>query len=503
MTIGEHNLARLAEQSLDRLGDRDSVHFEGEWLRSAALFDRATRLAAGFAELGVGAGDRVVVMMANCPEVGICYSALWRAGAVITPAVFLLPPAELRHLLVDSGAVAIVTTPELLLTVELAADAVDTLRWIICAETDEAGIVNLESLEDAAPGEIVPRADDDLAALLYTGGTTGRAKGVMLSHENLWSCARSSYEASDVPGITRTIVPLPLSHAFGLSVSVTGMHQQEPGDSVLMRWFDPQGFVDLVEAHAVQRATLVPSMLQMLLQVPLEDHDLSSLRIVNVGAAPLAPDLVAEFEQRVPSAEILEGYGCTESGGVIAVNRPGARRLGTVGQPLPGYEVKVVPLEDTDGDGPLGEICCRSSGVMQGYWNGADATATALRDGWFHTGDIGQVDEDGYVSVVDRKKDLIIRGGFNVYPRDVEDALMEHPSVAMAGVVGRPHDRHGEEVVAFVAVHGEDTVTSEELIAFARRRVGGYKYPREIRVRADLPLTPVGKLDRKALRSML
>jgi long-chain acyl-CoA synthetase len=501
MTIGEHNLARLAEQSFERLGDRDSVHFEGEWLRSGALFDRATRLAGGFTELGVAAGDRVVVMMANCPEVGICYAALWRAGAVITPAIFLLPPDELRHVLVDSGAVAIVTTPEFLLTVRLAADRVDSLRWIICAESDEEGTVRLESLEAAAPLDIVPRGDDDLAALLYTGGTTGRAKGVMLSHENLWACAKSSYEASDVAGINRTIVPLPLSHAFGLSVSVTGLHQQEPGDSVLMRWFDPQGFVDLVAAHRVQRATLVPSMLQMLLDIPLEDHDLSSLEIVNVGAAPLAPDVIAEFEKRVPSAQILEGYGCTESGGVIAVNRPGARRLGTVGQPLPGYEVKVVPLEEAEDGEPLGEICCRSAGVMQGYWNASEATAAALREGWFHTGDIGQVDEDGYVSVIDRKKDLIIRGGFNVYPRDVEDALMEHPAVAMAGVVGRPHDRHGEEVVAFVAVHGD--VTAAELVDFARRRLGGYKYPREVHIRTDLPLTPVGKLDRKALRALL
>jgi long-chain acyl-CoA synthetase len=505
MTIGAHNLAGLAEAAFERHGDRDSVWFEGSWHRSGALHERSTRLAAGFRDLGVAPGDRVVVMMASTPEVGVCYTALWRAGAVITPAIFLLPPPEVRHLLADSGAVGIVTTPELLPTVRQAAEGVPTLRWIACADAGgEEGVIDLEALAGHDPTGIVPRADDDLAALLYTGGTTGRSKGVMLSHENLWACARASHEAAYVPGVTRTIVPLPLAHAFGLAVTVTGMHAEEPGTSVLLRWFDPDALLALIAEHRVQRATLVPMMIQLLLTKPLEEHDLSSLRYVTVGAAPLAPETIAELERRVPGITVLEGYGCTESGGVISVNRPGQRRVGTVGIPLPGYEVRLAPLDVEGGstEPEHGEIAVRSRGVMQGYWNAPEATAHALRDGWLHTGDVGAVDDDGFLTIVDRVKDVIIRGGFNVYPSDVEDALLEHPAVAVAGVVGRPDERHGEEVVAYVQLLPGQEVSSEDLVAFGKERLGGYKYPREVHVLDALPHTPVGKLDRKALRGL-
>jgi long-chain acyl-CoA synthetase len=496
--VGQRNLARLAEQAFERHGDYESLFFEGTWLRSRDLFERSRRLAGGLVELGVEPGDRVVVMMANCPEVALTYTALWRAGAVVTPAIFLLPPDELRHVLSDAEARVVVTTPEFLLTVQLAADGLDSVRAIVCHGGGEGNVVEFTSLEQAPPGDIVARADDDLAALLYTGGTTGRAKGVMLSHGNLWSCARSANEASYIPGLVRYIVPLPLAHAYGLSVTVTGMHTPERGHSVLMRWFDAAGFCELVAEHGLQRATLVPSMLQILLGHNLEDYDLSSLRYVNSGGAPLAPEVLEQFERRVPNVEILEGYGLTESGGIMSVNPPGARRIGSVGTPLPGYEVRV----ESDAEG-LGEILCRAEGVMQGYWRAPEATGATLRDGWLHTGDIGRLDDDDYIWIVDRKKDLIIRGGFNVFPRDVEDALLEHPAVAMAAVVGRPDERYGEEVVAFVSLHAGEQVAGEELVAFGKQRLGGYKYPREVRVLDAIPLTPVGKTDRKAVRALL
>ncbi|MGH2739675.1 MAG: class I adenylate-forming enzyme family protein, partial [Actinomycetota bacterium] len=505
VTLGQHNLARLAENAFERTGDRRGLFFEGTWYGTANLWNRTTRLARGFTELGIEPGDRVAVVMSNCPEVGISYGALWRAGAAITPAIFLLPPPELHHIFEDSGARAVITTPEFLPNVKQAAEGVESLKWIISMGPEENGVIPLSSLEEAEPGSIVDRDDDDLAALMYTGGTTGRAKGVALTHANLWFGAECGFEASHVEGIKRTIVPLPLSHSFGLIVAVVALHQglnlTYETESVLMRWFIPKDWLELVQEHRIERGTVVPSMVQVLLAEPLEDYDLSSLRYLVSGASPLPVEAAEEFERRVPSVEILEAYGLTESGVVLSHNRPGARRLGSVGPPMPRVDVRIVDEEGNDvPQGELGEITCRSKAVMHEYWKAPDATEHALRDGWLYTGDIGRFDEDGYLYVVDRKKDLIIRGGFNVYPRDVEDALVEHPAVQIAGVVGKPDPTKGEEVVAFVMLRPDQEASAEDLKAFAKDRVGGKAYPRDIRIVDQVPLTPVGKIDRKALR---
>src|SRR5712691_4089598 len=503
-----HNLAVLAERAFERLGDHESLVFEDTHYRSGQLFERARRLAAGLSGLGVAPGDRVVVLMANCPEVPIAYNAIWRAGAVVTPVVFLVTPAELEHILADSGAVAVITTPELLATVTAAAAGAPRLRHVIVAGGGapsqlpaHVGGIEFAELESAQPGSITMRSDDDLAALMYTGGTTGRSKGVMLTHRNLYRCSVSSHEASQAPGITRTLVPLPLSHAYGMIVTLVGFHAVEPGLAVLQRWFDPAQWVTLAQQYRVQRTSVVPAMIQMLLAQPLEDADLSALVYVYSGAAPLAAETREQWERRVPGSQVLEGYGCTESGAVISTSPPGACRPGSVGLPIPGYQVAI--RDDAEHDLPAGadgEICVRSEGVMTGYWNSPAETSQVLRGGWLHTGDIGHFDTDGYLYVVDRKKDLIIRGGFNVYPRDVEDVLVQHPAVAMAGVVGRPDPRLGEEVVAFVSLRPEARARPAELITFARERLAAHKYPREIRILDALPLTSVGKLDRKALR---
>jgi long-chain acyl-CoA synthetase len=361
--------------------------------------------------------------------------------------------------------------------------------------------VDFAELESAPAGGIIPVSDDDLAALMYTGGTTGRAKGVMLSHRNLYYCSESSHEASRTEEISAALTPLPLSHAYGMIVTLVGFHATEPALGVLQRWFDPAGFLALAQQYRIQRTALVPAMIQMLLAQPLEDFDLSPLRYVNSGAAPLAAETREQWERRVPGSEILEGYGCTESGAVISVNPPGASRPGSVGRPIPGYQVSIRDNDDADVPaGADGEICVRSDGVMAGYWNSPDETSAALRGGWLHTGDIGHFDADGYLYVVDRKKDLIIRGGFNVFPRDVEDVLLEHPAVAMAGVVGRPHERLGEEIVAFVSLRPGSEATPAEITEFARGRLAAHKYPREVNILDAVPLTSVGKLDRKALR---
>ncbi len=504
MGLGRHNLAVLNEQGWERFGDREALYFEGRWYGTGELRDRAHRMARGFTELGIEPGDRVVVMMSNCPEVGLCYAALWRAGAVITPAIFLLQAEDLRHILTHSEAKAIVTTPEFLETVKTATEGVDTLKFILSGGEETNGILALSSLEDAEPADIVPRDDDELAALMYTGGTTGRAKGVMITHENLWRAGKAGHDASHIPGINRTIVPLPLSHSYGLLVTVVGAHAEEPGVAALQRWFDPANFLELIQEHGIQVAATVPSMLQMLLAMPLEDYDLTSLKYVVSGASPLAAEVVHEFERRVPGVQIREGYGLTETTALVSTTPPDQRKLGAVGKPVPGCDVRIVDDEGNDVPaGEPGEIICRSKMIMQGYWKSEDATADAIRDGWFYTGDIGKVDEEGYLWILDRKKDLIIRGGFNVYPRDIEDVLVQHPAVAIAGVVGKPDPVKGEEVVAFAQLSPGQEVTEDELIEFAKGKLGRYKYPREVKIVESVPLTPVFKIDRKKLRTLL
>ena len=381
--VGEHNLGRLSEESFERKGDYEALLFEGRRHRSGELFERSRRIAAGLAELGLAAGDRVVITMANCPEVTIMYQALWRAGLVVTPATFLLPVPDLRHVIANAEASAIVTTPEFVPKVKEAVDGLEHVKFVLCTEEGEDGVLSLASLEDAEPREIVARDDDDLAALLYTGGTTGRSKGVMLSHSNLHFSGRSAMASSHVPGVNRAIATLPLSHAYGLLVTIAGIHNPEPGFSVLLRWFDPKALLESIQEHSLQTSALVPSMLQILLTMPLEDYDLSSLRYVGSGGAPLAPETEEEFRRRVPSVSIRQGYGLTETAALISTNPVGRERRGSVGLPVPDTEVEI---RDDEGNalpaGEVGEICCRSPGVMRGYWRSPEVTDEAIRDGW-------------------------------------------------------------------------------------------------------------------------
>ncbi|HZM76962.1 MAG TPA: AMP-binding protein [Candidatus Limnocylindrales bacterium] len=481
---GVAHLGRLAEATLNRLGDYKSLFFEGTWYTSAELHERARLAAFALREQGVVPGSRVVVVMTNSPDVTVTYHALWRAGAVVVPAIFLLTPPELQHIVTDSGAVAVVASPELL--PKLQGLSVPVLMPPDLVSDDELAIV------DCRP--------DDMAALLYTGGTTGRSKGVPLTHEQLIAGGGSVRQVTHVPGVNIGVLALPLAHSYGILVTVAGMHAEEPPVTVLQRWFDAPGWLALAEQHGAHAGAVVPSMLAMLLAQPLENYDLSRLRYVSCGAAPLSAALIHEFERRVPSATVQEGYGCTETAGIISATRPGQRKLGTVGQAIPGVEIRIVSAEGADlPPGEDGEIVVRGPNVMYGYLNGDPVGA----DGWFATGDIGHLDEDGFLSIVDRKKDLIIRGGINVFPRDVEDVMLAHPAVAAAAVVGRPDERLGEEVVAFVSLRPEANATVDDLITYAKENLSPMKYPREIRVLEAIPLTSVGKIDRKRVRAML
>ena len=495
------SLAVLAERSLDRLGDHRSLVFEGAWHTAGELHARAERLAAGLVGTGVRPGDRVVVCMTNCPEVLLAYAALWRAGAVPTPVIAAVTPVELRHVLVDAGAVLVVASEGSLALVAAAVQGLCVRVLLTGPELLPGADLLLEDLAAGGAGPVVPRGDDDLAALLYTGGTTGRAKGVMLSHGGLREIATARAQVFARSGAVDLLLALPLSHVYGLLNAVTRMQLPGPGFVALQRRFDASQWLALATEHRPQAAALVPSMLQLLLREPLEQTDLSALRYVTTGGAPLPVAVREQFERRVPGARVCDGYGCTEVTSTATMNPYDAPRSGSVGPALPGVELRVVDeLGEPLPAGADGEVCVRSAGVMQGYWRDPEATAAAVRDGWMHTGDVGRIDADGYLYVVDRLKDLIIRGGFNVYPRDVEDVLLAHPSVAAAAVVGRPDALLGEEVVAYAALSGP--ATPQELLHWCQDHLGRHKRPREVHVVASVPLTSVGKTDRKALRRL-
>ncbi len=502
MTLGAHNLAALSDAHFATTGDYESLLFEGKTYSTGELHDRGQRFAAGLRSIGVEPGDRVVVLMMNTPEVFVSYNAIWRAGAVVTPVLFLISPPELHHILEHSGAKAAILTPELVPLLQSALDGLD-LTMIVVGDAPE-GTIPFTSLELDEPSEIVPRGDDDLAALLYTGGTTGRSKGVMLTHRGLYSAGESLHRHASDSDIrfTRSLLPLPLSHAYGLMLVCASMHSEERGFSVMQRWFDAASWVSLVEEHKLEVSAMVPSMMTMVLALPIEEHDLSSMQMFGSGAAPLPMALREEVQRRL-GVEVFEGYGLTEASAGVTANKRGANKPGTVGKPLPGV---TVTIQDEEGNvlptGEEGEVCVQSPGVMKGYWNDPEASDFALRGGWLHTGDVGRFDEDGFLTIVDRLKDLIIRGGFNVYPRDVEEVLLEHPDVTQAACVGKPDVESGEEVAAAVALRPGAQVTPEELIEFAKGRLAKYKYPREVRILDAVPLTSVGKTDRKAVRAL-
>ncbi|HEV7206450.1 MAG TPA: AMP-binding protein [Jatrophihabitans sp.] len=494
------SLAVLAEQSEKRFGAESSLVFEGTTTTSAELGALGRRFAAGLSSIGVRAGDRVAVCMANCPEVLATYHAVWRLGAAVTPLLFLLSEDELQHALSDSGAAAIVTTPEFLPKVLAAASGLD-VRVVVTG----AGTGGASSFDELASGEEAPLVDADptsMAALLYTGGTTGRSKGVMLSHDALSSAAHAAVLASEDDDYGVSLLPLPLAHAYGLLVATMSLHAVRPNRTVLMRWFDPVGWLTLAQDERVQTGATVPTMLRLLAAQPLEDYDLSALRRLVSGSAPLPAEVRDEWLRRLPSVEVVEGYGCSEIAALASTTPTGQARAGSVGRAAPGVQLRI-ELPDGGDAGPDedGEICILTPGLMTGYWNDAETTALAVRDGWFHTGDVGHLDSDGYLYVVDRMKDIIIRGGFNVYPRDVEEALIRHPDVAVCAVIGRPDEKQGEEIVAFVQLVPGAAATPDDLVAFGREHLSAVKYPREVHVVDTLPLTSIGKLDRKALRS--
>jgi long-chain acyl-CoA synthetase len=349
----------------------------------------------------------------------------------------------------------------------------------------------------------VERRDEDLAVILYTSGTTGLPKGVALSHANLESNARSAAQLYELDRADWAVAVLPLSHSYGLTVMNAG--NLLGTRAALLRWFYPEEVLRTIQEFRAVSMSGVPTMWVYLLNYPgAEQYDTSSMRVWGSGAAPLPVEIVEPFEKKF-GGKLLEGYGLTEASPVVSAHRlSGVRKLGSVGQPIPGVQVTI----QDDGDralpvGEVGEVCVKGPNVMLGYYRNPEETARAIRNGWLHTGDMGRLDEDGFLYIVERKKDLIIRGGFNIYPREVEAALYAHPKVAEAAVVGMPDPLMGEDVLAFVVLKDGHTATAEELMAFCETRIARFKCPKQVRFVASLPKSPIGKILRKELRNLV
>jgi long-chain acyl-CoA synthetase len=498
------SLARLAEDGLQKYGEYVALAFEGREYTNADMQRAAARIAHALRRLGVERGDRVVVMLPNCPEVIQSYGGILKCGAVIVPVIFLLGDKEVAHILVHSQAKVVITSQDMLGKVEAQLGVLPTLRHVLLV--DGPGNERTRSLTAETAGEddtfgTVDRGADDLAVILYTSGTTGEPKGVALSHANLESNARAAASLHELSREDWGVAVLPLSHSYGLTVMNAGHILGTR--AALLRWFHPEAVLQTIQDFKAVSMAAVPTMLVYLLNYPgAERFDTRSMRVWGSGAAPLPGELVEPFERKF-GGKILEGYGLTEASPVVSGHRlSGPRKVGSVGQPIPGVLVSI--QDDDDRSLPpaeVGEVCVRGPNVMAGYYRNPEETARTVRDGWLHTGDMGRLDPDGFLYIVERKKDLIIRGGFNIYPREVEEVLYAHPDVAEAAVVGMKDPLMGEDVLAFVVLKGGRRASGEEIGAFCESRLARFKCPKQIRFVASLPKSPIGKILRKELRA--
>src|SRR5437588_4403553 len=494
-----HTLSDLSIYNCTRFGPYTAIIYEDQQdvreYTNMHIAREAAQLATGLQTLGIDKGDRVIVMMLNCPEVIISYQAIARAGGIIIPIMPLLKPPEVRYIAENSAAKAVITSPILLPLLRSALADLPTMQHIIVT----GGVENDESASDtvnprihaysdivaegaASAGDfLTPARDvsaDDIAVILYTSGTTGNPKGVVLTHRNLISNAIGGRGLERETRDEEThLAVLPLAHAFGIIVANVFFLR---GLTIVAHpRFDTTAVLAAIERHRIASFAGVPAMFVALLFTPdAEKYDTSSLQTCVSGSAPLPVAILQGFEQKF-GCRILEGYGLSEASAALTGHTIDMeRRAGSVGKALPNVEVLVVDENDQPVPaGEVGEVIARGPNIMTGYYNMPDETEAALKNGWLHTGDMGRFDEDGYLYIVERKKDLIIRGGFNIYPRDVEEVLSRHPAVSEVAVVGIPSERMGEEVKAFVVTRAP--VDAETLLAYCREWLANYKTPSE------------------------
>ncbi len=512
------NLAILLEESAREHPERVAVVFGDVRLTYAQINAMASQVAGGLARAGIEPGDKVALSCPNLPYFPIAYYGILKAGAVVVPLNVLLRPREIAYHLGDSEAKAYLCfegTEQLPMGEwgHAGFEAAPGCRHFIYMTANPAGpppIDGVQTLGMLMAGQspafhAVATHSDDTAVILYTSGTTGQPKGAELSHSNMLMNARIVDNMIAPIEHDVHLVVLPLFHSFGQTVQMnSGFYRA--ATLVLLPRFDPDAALALMERENVTVFAGVPTMYWALLNHPgADNYDLAkiaaNLRLAASGGSAMPVEILRAFGDRF-RVQILEGYGLSETSPVASFNRVDRPpRVGSVGLPVWGVQIEVI---DEDGApvpaGELGEIVIKGHNVMKGYYNRPEANEEAFRDGWFHTGDIGRFDDDGYLYIVDRLKDMIIRGGFNVYPREVEEVLMTHPGISLAAVIGVPDPQYGEEIKAFVVPKADAALDAEAVIAWCKENMAGYKYPRIVAIRDTLPMNATGKILKTELR---
>ncbi|GAX90157.1 long-chain-fatty-acid--CoA ligase [Effusibacillus lacus] len=509
--IPVHPVFQLLTNTAAKYPEQTAVRYNDEAYTYRQLKENVDSLAAALANLGLQKGDRAAVMFPNCPQYMIAYYAVLQAGGIVVQVNPHYTEHELKHILQDSGAKWVLTSDEQtgkLLAVRSQTAIERIILFGPCPDSPDHTLLHAEKLiASCPPCPPQPEIDakEDVAVLQYTGGTTGRSKGVMLTHYNLVANAYQSYWASSqvlqIPGEV-TLGISPLYHVYGMT-SCMNVSVLIGGTVILLSGFDRDEVIEIIAKYRPTLFPGVPTMYIALLNHPKSgETDLTCLKVCNCGSAPMPVEVIHQFEAKT-GARIVEGYGLSEASPVTHRNPvQGIRKAGSIGIPLVHTEARIVDLETggrTLSTGEAGELVVKGPQVMKGYWNNPEETRAALREGWLYTGDIAMMDEDGYYYIVGRKKELIITGGLNVYPKEVEEVLYQHPAVQEAAVVGIPDSYRGEAVKAYVVPKQGQSVTEEELIDFCRSQLSPYKAPRSVELRSSLPKTTVGKILKRTL----
>ncbi len=505
------NLATILTETTLAAPDTPVCRIGGTTTTYRELDDLSGRAAAGLREAGLTPGQVVALQLPNIPQFLIAYFGALKAGLVVLPLNPLLMAPELEYHLTDSAAALLIGFEGLHAEAAKACEMTGVPLYLVSAGAAPGnalpeGTRPVTELISNAPlvepgGDVEARSPDDTAVLVYTSGTTGKPKGAELTHFQLYMNCTVAGGLFGARSDDTVLAVLPFFHVFGLS-SVINVFVRYGGCLSILPRFSAAAVLDAIEADRCTVIGGVPTMLHALAQQDIGGRDLSALRVAVSGGASLPEDVMRTFEDKY-GIEVLEGYGMTETASSCSFNRPGDRKVLSIGKPLWGVRMRVADSSGQrlpPGREHVGEILIRGHNVMKGYLRRPEATAETLRGGWLHSGDLGYVDEDGFYFIVDRAKDLVIRGGYNVYPREIEEVLYAHPSIREAAVIGKPDERLGEEVVAVVALRDGASASAEDIIAYTRERLAAYKYPREIRFMAELPKGPSGKILKAAVR---
>jgi long-chain acyl-CoA synthetase len=502
------NLATMLTETATATPDATAYTFMGAVTSYRELDEQSGRLAAGLLELGLMPGQVVAVQLPNLPQFPAAYFGALKAGLIVLPLNPLLKAPEIEYHLADAAAAIMIGFDSMHEEAAKACEQLSIPLYLVSFSQQNLpeGTRPLADLMTAAPlsepgGDVRPGSSDDTAVLIYTSGTTGKPKGAELSHFQLYMNCTISGQLFGARPDDVTLAVLPFFHVFGLS-SVLNVSVRYGGALSIVPRFDPAAVVDALERDGCSVIAGVPTMLQALAEQNLSGRDLSRLRVAVSGGASLPENVLASFETAL-GIRVLEGYGLSETASTTSFNRADDRRALSVGKPIWGVKMRIADDDDRPlppGRDNVGEILIRGHNVMKGYLGKPEATESALRGGWLHTGDLGYQDDDGFYFIVDRSKDLVIRGGYNVYPREIEEVLFAHPAIAEAAVIGKPHDRLGEEVVAVVVRRAGSDLTEQDVVTYCKERVAAYKYPREVRFVAELPKGPTGKVLKNVLR---